>query len=107
MSSTPLGVVKPWKSQYGKPEEGTCTPHWVTLPAASRLVSFCAYSCISFQFAGGLFGSRPASLKSSLFQYRTIVERWNGRPHVLPSVWLLARKALKKGAASRLSKGTI
>jgi hypothetical protein len=29
----------------------------------------------------------------SLFQYSTIVERWNGIPHVLPPVWLFSMNA--------------
>src|SRR5215471_2234604 len=95
MSCTPFSVVRPWNSQYGNPDEGICTPHCVTLPEASRLVSFCANADISAQVAGGLFGSRPASLNASLFQYRTMVERWNGMPHVLPPVWLFFMKAGK------------
>jgi hypothetical protein len=31
-----------------------------------------------------------------LFQYRTIVDRWNGMPHVLPPVRLFSMKAGKK-----------
>ena len=63
-----FGVVRPWNSQYGKPEDGIFTPHWVTLPEASVLVSFFANSTIWSQFAGPFSGSRPASLKASLFQ---------------------------------------
>src|SRR2546430_12807178 len=66
--STSFWVVKPWKSQYGKPDDGTWTPQRVTLPLASRFVSFFASSTCSAQVAGGLLGSRPASLKISLFQ---------------------------------------
>ena len=88
-----FGVVNPWKSQYGKPEEGTCTPHCETLPEASRLVSFCAYWSISFQFSGALSGLNPAALNISLFQYSTMVERWNGTPQVLPPVSLFSMKA--------------
>jgi hypothetical protein len=40
ISSTSFWVVKPWKSQYGKPDDGTSSPHWLTFPPASRLVSF-------------------------------------------------------------------
>src|SRR6185503_6155714 len=68
ISSTPFGVVRPWKSQYGNPDDGICTPYCVMLPEASCFVSFCAYSSICFQFSGAWFGSSPASLKSSLFQ---------------------------------------
>ena len=92
ISSAPFWVVKPWNSQYGKPDEGTWMPQVVTLPAASFLVSLRPYSTSSFQFWGGLFGSRPASLNSSLFQYITTVERWNGMPQVLPPVWLFFMK---------------
>src|SRR5262249_4274474 len=66
--STSFCVVKPWKSQYGNPEDGTSSPHWVTLPLGSRLVSFFANSTCSAHVAGGRFGSSPASLKASLFQ---------------------------------------
>src|SRR5690606_1853686 len=83
-----LGVVSPWKSQYGNPDDGIFTPHGDTLPLASVVVSFCAYETISFQLSGALSGSRPASWNSSLFQYITIVERWNGTPQVLPPVRL-------------------
>jgi hypothetical protein len=57
-------------------------------------VSLAAMSRISAQLAGGLFGSSPAALNISLFQYSTTVERWNGMPQVLPPVWLLSMKAL-------------
>src|SRR6478752_846112 len=89
-----LGVVSVWNSQYGKPLDGICTPHCVTLPLASFFVSLVAASLNSAQFVGGLLGSRPASLKASLFQYMTTVERWNGMPQVLPPVWLFIMKAL-------------
>ena len=65
----------------------------MTLPDASRLVSFCANDTISAQVAGALFGSSPASLNISLFQYSTIVERWNGMPQILPPVWLFSMNA--------------
>ena len=65
---TSLGVVRPWNSQYGNPDDGIFTPHWVTLPLASTLVSFFANSTIWSQFAGPFSGSRPASLNASLFQ---------------------------------------
>jgi hypothetical protein len=39
---TSFCVVKPWNSQYGKPDDGTWMPYCVTLPDASFLVSFCA-----------------------------------------------------------------
>src|SRR5262247_4137226 len=68
MRSTSFCVVKPWKSQYGNPEEGTLRPHCVTLPLASRFVSFFAYSICSAHVAGGRFGSSPASRNDSLFQ---------------------------------------
>src|SRR6266849_2918748 len=100
-------VVKPWKSQYGNPDEGTWTPHWVACPLASCLVSFLACSTCSAQVAGGLLGSSPASLNASLFQYRTIVERWNGMPHVLPPVRLLSMKAGKKLASHALSSAVL
>src|SRR4051794_24142808 len=83
-----FGVVSVWKSQYGKPLDGIWTPHCVTLPLASFFVSLPAASLSSAQFVGGLLGSRPASLKASLFQYMTTVERWNGMPQVFPPVWL-------------------
>src|SRR5262249_6913560 len=50
-------------------------------------------STCSAHVAGGLFGSSPASLNASLFQYSTMVERWNGMPHVLPPVWLFFMNA--------------
>src|SRR4051812_21243276 len=65
-SSVSLGVVSVWNSQYGKPLEGICTPHCVTLPEASFLVSLVAASFSSAQLVGGLLGSRPASLNKSL-----------------------------------------
>jgi hypothetical protein len=68
-------------------------PHWLILPPASRLVSFPAMVTCSSQVAGGFSGSSPASRNSSLFQYSTMVERWNGMPQVLPPVWLLNMKA--------------
>src|SRR5262249_39245470 len=83
ISNTSFWVVNPWNSQYGNPDDGTCRPHWTTWPLASCLVSFLAYSTCSAHVAGGLLGSSPASLKASLFQYRTMVDRWNGTPHVL------------------------
>ncbi len=86
--------MKPWNSQYGKPELGTWMPYCVTLPDASFFVSVVAMLDSSAQVAGGLFGSRPASLNSSLFQYRTMVERWNGTPQVLPPIWPFSRNAL-------------
>src|SRR5215210_6234142 len=92
----PACVAKAWNSQYGKPDDGIWMPHWLTLPAESRFVSFCANSSCSCQVAGGFSGSRPASLNRSLFQYRTIVERWKGTPQVPPPVWLFSMKAGKK-----------
>src|SRR3569623_917963 len=77
-----LVVVRIWNSQYGKPLEGICTPHCVTLPLASFFVSRVASSLSSAHDCGGLFGSSPASLNASLFQYITTVERWNGMPQV-------------------------
>ena len=38
-STTSLVVVSVWNSQYGKPLDGICTPHCVTLPTASFCVS--------------------------------------------------------------------
>ncbi len=35
-------------------------------------------------------------MKASLFQYSTMVERWNGMPQVFPPVWLFCMKAGKK-----------
>src|SRR6188768_289538 len=61
-SSASLVVVSVWNSQYGNPLEGICTPHCVTLPAASFLVSLVAAAFSSAQFSGGRFGSSPASL---------------------------------------------
>src|SRR5262245_34080771 len=90
----PLVVVSVWNSQYGKPLDGICTPYCVTLPDASFFVSLVAMSFSWVQLVGGLFGSSPASLNSSLFQYITTVERWNGMPQVLPPVWLFSMKAL-------------
>jgi hypothetical protein len=60
--------------------EGTITPQRCTLPEASFFTSFVAISVISLQLAGGFSGSSPASLNASLFQYNTMVERWNGMP---------------------------
>jgi hypothetical protein len=91
---TSFCVVKPWNSQYGKPDDGTWMPYCVTLPEASFFVSFCAMLTSSAQLAGGLFGSSPASLNSSLFQYSTMVLRWKGTPQVLPPIWPFSRKAL-------------
>ena len=54
-----------------------------------------------------MFGSSPASLKSSLFQYRTMVERWNGMPQVLPPVWLFSMKAGKKLVSHALSSAVL
>ncbi|MFM9885121.1 MAG: hypothetical protein ACKVQT_19025, partial [Burkholderiales bacterium] len=56
--------VNPWNSQYGKPDDGICTPYCEVLPGASRLVSFCASSVISVHVGGGRFGSRPTSAHS-------------------------------------------
>src|SRR4051812_1880645 len=79
-SSVSLGVVRVWNSQYGNPLDGICTPYCVTFPLASFFVSLAAAVLRSAQVSGALFGSRPASLKASLFQYMTTVERWNGTP---------------------------
>ena len=92
-STTPFWMARPWNSQYGKPEDGICRPHCVTLPPASFSVSLAAMSRISAQLAGGRLGSSPAALKASLFQYSTTVERWKGTPQVLPPVWLFCMKA--------------
>src|SRR5687768_3794862 len=62
----PFVVLKVWNSQYGKPLDGICTPYCVTFPLASFLVSLVATSFSSAQVVGGLFGSSPASLNSSL-----------------------------------------
>src|SRR5262249_39711855 len=62
-------------------------------------------STCSAHVAGGLFGSRPASLNASLFQYRTMVERWNGMPHVLPPVWLFFMNAGKNDLIHAGSSG--
>ena len=64
--------------------DGTITPQRDTLPEASFFTSFRAICAISFQVAGGFSGSSPASLNASLFQYMTMVERWNGMPYTLP-----------------------
>jgi hypothetical protein len=56
-------------------------------------MSLSANASSSAQFASAFSGSRPASLNASLFQYSTMVERWNGMPQVLPPVWLLSMKA--------------
>ena len=67
MRIAPFGVVRPWNSQYGKPEDGICTPHCVTLPDASRLVSFLRELDASrSQFAGGLFGIEAGLLEQLL-----------------------------------------
>jgi hypothetical protein len=42
ISTTLFCVVNPWKSQYGNPDDGTCTPHCATLPEPSFFVSFFA-----------------------------------------------------------------
>jgi hypothetical protein len=47
---------------------------------------------------GGDSGSRPASAKAALFQYKTGVERWNGMPQICPSNWLLSRNAGKNAS---------
>src|SRR5579883_2186019 len=90
---TSFSVVRPWNSQKGKPDEGISTPHWVTLPAASRLVSFWPNVASSSQVLGGWSGLSPASLNASLFQNMTTVERWNGTPQVLPPVRLFSMNA--------------
>src|SRR5215470_10486999 len=82
-------------------------PHWDALPEASARVSFCANATCSAQVAGGRSGSRPASLNRSLFQYKTIVERWKGTPQVLPAVWLLSMKAGKKLFSQVLSSSDL
>ncbi len=56
-------------------------------------MSFLPISAISAQVAGAFSGSRPASLKASLFQYSTMVERWNGMLQVLPPIWPFAMNA--------------
>src|SRR6476661_9545483 len=61
-----LVVVSVWNSQYGKPLDGICTPHCVTLPLASFFVSLVAAVFSSAQVCGGWFASSPASLNSSL-----------------------------------------
>src|SRR5690606_15556281 len=48
----PLVVVSVWNSQYGKPLEGICTPHCVTLPLASFFVSLVAAAFSSAQVCG-------------------------------------------------------
>ena len=58
-----------------------------------RLVSFCANAACSSQVAGGRSGSSPASWNAALFQYSTIVERWNGTPQVWPSISPFLRNA--------------
>ncbi|CKY54582.1 Uncharacterised protein [Mycobacterium tuberculosis] len=65
---------------------GISTPQRVVLPEASFLTSFLPISVISSQLAGAFSGSRPASLNASLFQYSTMVERWNGMLQVFPSI---------------------
>ena len=64
--TTSFWIARPWNNQYGKPLDGICTPYCVTLPDASLTVSFLAMSTISAQVDGGLFGSSPAALNSSL-----------------------------------------
>ena len=93
MSCTLFAVVRPWNSQYGKPDDGISIAHWLTLPEASRWVSFLPAATNSSQVSGALSGSRPAALNASLFQNMTMVERWNGMPQILPPVWLFAMKA--------------
>src|SRR5437588_87553 len=66
--------------QLPPPVDGISTPQRATVPEASFFTSFALISAISFQVVGGFSGSRPASLNASLFQYMTMVERWNGMP---------------------------
>src|SRR3989339_395192 len=91
--TAPLVVLRVWNNQYGNPLDGICTPQVLTLPDASFCVSLVAAFFNSAQLAGALFGSSPAALNKSLFQYITTVERWNGMPQVLPPVWLFCMKA--------------
>src|SRR6516165_7334451 len=56
---TPLAVVSPVNSQEVLPSDGISSPHCVTLPPESFLVSFFAKSSISCQLVGPLSGSRP------------------------------------------------
>eukprot|EP01022_Parablepharisma_sp_SALTPOND_P021792 TRINITY_DN435_c5_g1_i1.p1 TRINITY_DN435_c5_g1~~TRINITY_DN435_c5_g1_i1.p1 ORF type:complete len:766 (+),score=253.47 TRINITY_DN435_c5_g1_i1:968-3265(+) len=107
ISRVSLEAVMAWNIQQPKPVEGIFTPHWLTLPAASRLVSFLAASTISFQVAGALSGFRPASLNRALLQYITMVERWKGMPQVLPSVWLFSMKPLQKPSIHFLSSALL
>ena len=58
-----------------------------------RCVSFAAKSACCCQVAGGLSGSRPAARNASLFQYSTMVERWNGTPQVWPPISPFFRNA--------------
>ncbi len=59
----------------------------------SRLVALAAVSASSSQVAGARSGSSPASRNASLFQYITMVERWNGTPQICPPICPLRRKA--------------
>src|SRR5580704_4236485 len=93
ISWTSFAVVRPWNSQYGKPDDGISIAHWLTLPEPSRCTSFLPLATSSSQVSGALSGSRPAALNASLFQNITMVERWNGMPQVWPPVWLLAMNA--------------
>src|SRR5579864_803931 len=93
ISRTLLAVVRPWNSQYGNAVDGISTAHWLTLPDASRCVSLAPSATNSSQVSGALSGLSPAALNASLFQYITMVERWNGMPQILPPVWLFSMNA--------------
>ena len=64
----PFCVVKPWNSQYGKPDDGICTPHCVTLPAGVALGQLLRVLDHLLPVAGGLFGIEAGFLERSLFQ---------------------------------------
>src|SRR5579884_919949 len=59
-------MKKPWITQGDVSTTGASTPHRVTLPLASRTVSFWASATSSCQVLGGAFGSSPASRNRSL-----------------------------------------